>query len=91
MHMSWVRMDLTWRSVETANGVYFWDDLDRMVQAYRSRGLNIYANLGWTPIWACRMGVPPIEGTCVPQEGYFGSFASAVATRYRGAIAVYGI
>lgn len=91
LHMNWVRMDLFWSSVEVANGVYFWDDLDRMVQSYRSRGLRIYTSLGSTPKWACRMGVPPIEGSCVPQEGYFARFASAVATRYRGAIAVYAI
>ncbi len=91
MHMNFVRMDVFWRSVEIANGVYSWDDLDRMVQSYRSRGLAIYAGLGSTPAWACRMGVPPVEGSCVPQEGYFGRFAKAVATRYRGAIAVYAI
>jgi hypothetical protein len=90
MHMNFVRMDLFWSSVEIADGVYTWDDLDRMVQTYRSRGLAIYTSLGATPLWACRQGVPAIAG-CVPQEGYFGRFAKAVATRYRGAIAVYGI
>lgn len=91
MHMSWVRLDVVWSLVETANGVISWDDLDRMVQTHRSRGLNIYATIGSTPTWACRIGTPPVEGSCVPQEGTFGRFARALATRYKGAIAVYGI
>jgi hypothetical protein len=90
MHLTYVRMDLFWSSVEIANGVYYWDDIDRMVQTYRSRGLGIYASLGSTPLWACRQGVPAVAG-CVPQEGYFGRFAKEVAMRYRGAISVYAI
>ncbi len=91
MHLSWVRMDVFWNAVEPANGVLVFTDLDRMVQAYRSRGLKILANLATTPKWACRQGVPPTEGSCVPQEGYFPRFVKAVAERYRGAIAAYGI
>lgn len=91
MHLGWVRIDVVWKSVEPANGAYAWEELDRVVQACRSRGLRIYATLGSTPAWACRMGVPPVEDACVPQEGFFGRFASAVATRYRGAISVYSI
>ncbi len=91
MHMNFVRMDVFWNAVETANGVITWDGLDRMVQTYRSRGLAIYATISSTPKWACRMGVPPIEVSCVPQEGYIGRFVTALATRYRGAIAVYSI
>lgn len=90
MHLNYVRMDLFWSSVEIANGVFYWDDIDRMVQTYRSRGLGIYTSLGSTPLWACRQGVPPVAG-CVPHEGYFGRFAKEVAMRYRGAISVYAI
>ena len=91
MHLNVVRIDVVWRFIEIANGVYDWHDLDLTVQAARSRGLTIYATLGSTPLWACRMGVPPTEGSCVPQEGTIGPFATALATRYRGAIAVYSI
>lgn len=91
MHLNFVRIDVVWSTVEPADGVLFWDELDRMVQTHRSRGLGIYATLGSTPKWACRQGDPPVECTCVPQDGTFGRFAKVVAARYRGAIAVYSI
>jgi hypothetical protein len=91
MHLDYVRMDVFWNAVEKASGVLVWDDLDRMVQTYRSRGLGIYATISSTPAWACRQGVPPVEGSCVPQEGTIGRFVRALAARYRGAISVYSI
>ena len=91
MHLNWVRMDLFWSAVETSDGRYFWDDVDRQVQASVSRGLRIYANLTSTPAWACRDGDPVGAGACVPRDGLFPRFVRAVAARYRGAIAVYGI
>jgi hypothetical protein len=84
MHLNFVRIDVVWSTIEAANGVLFWDELDSMVQTHRSRGLGIYATLGSTPKWVCRMGVPPVEGTCVPQEGYFGRFAKIAAPELSG-------
>lgn len=91
MHLNWVRMDLFWSAVETTDGRFSWGDIDRQVQASVSRGLRIYANVTSTPAWACRDGDPVGAGACVPRDGLFPRFVRAVATRYRGAIGVYGI
>jgi len=91
MHLNWVRMDLFWSAVETTEGRYVWDDVDRQVQASVSRGIRIYANLTSTPAWACRAGDAAGRGACVPRDGLFARFVRAAASRYRGAIGVWGI
>ena len=48
----WVRFDVKWSVVEQARGSYDWSRYDRTIAAATSRGLDVVANLAYTPAWA---------------------------------------
>lgn len=68
---------------------YRWESVDRMVQAIRSAGLEPLPLVLTAPDWAEGPNRPKVDrevpgGTWRPSPGWFGSFASALATRYSG-------
>lgn len=48
---SWVRIDIDWWLIEKSAGKFSWSQVDSIVNAYRSRGLKIYATLMGSPSW----------------------------------------
>lgn len=76
----WVRVDFSWSSVERVRGTYDWKNLDRVVAAVRSRGLQVLALPTYTPEWARPAGsnsrTPPID------PAGFAAFTAAAAKRY---------
>ena len=82
-----------WTNIETENGVYNWGPLDAIVAKYQAKGLNIAYQIALPPGWATA------NGGCggVPSDltsagsAYFTAFVTALATRYKGKIAYYGL
>ena len=76
----WVRLDFDWSGVEGTRGRYDWSNLDRVVTAVRSRGLEVLALPAYTPAWARPAGTtthhPPTD------PAWFAAFAGAAAARY---------
>jgi hypothetical protein len=76
----WLRLDFDWASIEDQRGHYDWANLDRVVAAARSRGLQILALPSYSPVWARPVGTtshyPPADPTA------FAAFAGAAAARY---------
>lgn len=82
---SWVRMDVSWWTVETSKGSYRWSRIDSIVNAYRSAGMNIYATLMGTPeCYSKDIRTPP------PVEAWK-NFCSAFAKRYSGKVSVVSL
>lgn len=82
--VAWGRYDFSWRSVEaTGKGVLNWGVQDYAVAEANSRGLHIYAGLGYTPAWASASGnanSPPTNN----QDWY--DYVYTTVNRYKGSI-----
>ena len=84
----WVRIDVNWNEVEPQQGVFSWDEADRMIDTARAHGLLVYATLAYTPQWATagpvRMGVPL-------SADYYRDFVTAAVTRYQDRVKHWGM
>ena len=86
--IGWLRIDVSWRDVETAPGVYDWRRLDALVAESRRRRLEIIGVLASTPAWATD-GLP---GSGAPRSaGDWRRFCAAAAGRYADSIEVWEI
>ncbi len=76
-----------WERIEQEPGVYDWRDVDNTVERYEQAGLQIFLRVDRTPTWA---RPPDTVGSHPPtnMEAY-ARFIEALATRYRGRVAVY--
>ena len=79
---NWVRIDVLWADVQPDDPSTFqWADIDRTVQAARSRGLTVLPILNSTPAWARQAGCT--TEFCGPADpSQFAAFAAAAARRY---------
>ncbi|GAA1898521.1 cellulase family glycosylhydrolase [Williamsia serinedens] len=85
-----VRVLIPWYDVEPDEGVYKWDNIDRVVAAADKRGMGILATVTHSPYWAVRPGDTPV--TSPPADpAVFGDFAGLVAQRFAGKIAAYEV
>jgi len=81
----WNRCGFSWRDIETSKGNFNWGTTDDAVNQANTRGLKIYAGLGYTPVWASsnaqhRPQDPPTNS----QDWY--DFVFACVSRYKGSI-----
>lgn len=77
----WIRIDLSWTTIEPARGRRDWAAPDRVVAAARRHGLDVLALLSYTPAWARERGCDGFA--CPPaRPGAFASFAADAAERY---------
>lgn len=74
-----------WRDLNPAPGLYAWEASDYMVRVAQAAGLHLVVRLDMPPQWARRQGQIPFD------LGAYADFVTAVAQRYRGAIAGYVI
>ena len=82
-----IRIGVPWLYIQpSATGDYDWSKLDYIVSAADQRGMNILGVINGTPAWA---GTPIISGQ--PDNAAFATFATAVASRYKGHIDAYEI
>jgi Tol biopolymer transport system component len=76
-----------WERIEKEPGVYDWRDVDNTIDWYEQAGLKIFLRVDRTPTWARPADTigshPPTD-----MEAY-ARFLEALATRYKGRVAVY--
>jgi GH35 family endo-1,4-beta-xylanase len=80
MHVTWVRMDIDWSTIENDRGEFNWSYPDKIVNEALARQMNVVAVLAFTPSWARSSGatshVPP------EHSSDYASFARIAAARY---------
>lgn len=87
-----VRVGIFWADIEAEEGVFKWDNVDRMVEAATLRGMGILGTILYTPRWAGATQSPEYtEWTSHPDPVKFGNFVGAVAEKYAGRISSYEI
>jgi len=97
--VSWVRHWMLWHHVEHDSGVYYWSHQDSIINAYSSRGINVYITLmGGNQFYdpesvnyqpdslypRPELGLPPSPGSS-SLTGWL-DFVSAAVTRYGGVV-----
>lgn len=82
LSLSWVRIRMSWRTIERQDGQYEWASWDAVVQAVHRHGLSMLVVLDDPPEWAIRQRSYPLP--CVPpiDEMAYARFVAAVAVRY---------
>lgn len=50
--IKWIRTEAFWFEIETQQGVYNWQELDRVINYAHNNGLSILLIVGYTPNWA---------------------------------------
>jgi polysaccharide biosynthesis protein PslG len=82
----WLRLDLHWSVIERGGkGVFDWSKHDRLVDAARSRGLNLLGIIAYTPAWARNPACSTVSDKCEPARAQdFGDFAVEAVRRYSG-------
>src|SRR2546428_692213 len=81
--MRWVRLDFDWFRIETQQGEFHWEELDRVVSRTAMRGAGMLATLAYTPPWAspnagsARVSDPPAD------TRFRTDFVRAALERYR--------
>ncbi|MET7694874.1 cellulase family glycosylhydrolase [Streptomyces sp. NPDC005483] len=80
----WVRVDLSWRNIQPDSSVQFlWERFDRVVDAARTRGLDVLPTISYTPRWAADPNCGSTSQTCPPADNaQFAEFARQAAARY---------
>jgi hypothetical protein len=88
--LGWVRIDLNWFNVEGAQGKEDWSVIDAVVDAARSRDLQVLGVIGYGPSWASA-GDKQGDGSIndVPKPGTYADFVARVVQRYQGKITHY--
>jgi hypothetical protein len=81
---SWLRLDITWKTVEPRPGQYDWSRVDNVVNQARARGLTVLGLIGYAPGWS-RPPVSVGQGPPLDLE-LFGRFAELAAARYSSSI-----
>jgi hypothetical protein len=85
-------LQLSWGFLEPSQGSYNWKDSDEWVAQCQSHSVPCIFSFGGVPKWAAAPGVNCGQFTCAgPPENQqdLTDFASAVAARYAGKIAIY--
>lgn len=77
MGLRWLRWQPYANAIELSKGVYTWGNLDSVVKACNSAGVNLILTVLFPPAW----GLLP---NGVPSPSWTQAFATAMATRYDG-------
>lgn len=86
--IEWIRIDVSWATIEPSRGASDWSALDSLVAAAGARGLQIYGSIGSTPGWATD---GPADAGVPRDPAEWSGFCARAASRYRGAIRVWGL
>lgn len=95
LDVSWVRLVLNWRDLEVVRGTLSLSEVDAAMARLRAANYSILLTLTGAPDWARPSATPFVLS--LPQYGPpdnladFATFATAVATRYKGQVAAYEI
>ncbi len=78
---SWVGADIDWPSIQAGGpNAWNWQPTDRLINAARSRGLQVLATADYTPVWARPANTSDKHAPNDPAQ--FATFVRAAATRY---------
>jgi hypothetical protein len=89
LRMRHLRVNVLWKRVETAPGVYDWSLYDATVDAARTHGMGVQLTLtGPAPAWATADGRTGVDD---PDPYRYGAFAGAAAAHFRGRVSRYAI
>jgi hypothetical protein len=89
----WIRFDVKWADVQWHGpGSYQWARYDHLVDAARAHGLQVLANLAYSPSWARPAGASDkFAPDTAERRDAFARFAAAAATRYRDRVSAWEI
>jgi polysaccharide biosynthesis protein PslG len=84
----WVKQQVRWSAVEVAPGEYDWQQLDEIIGYSALMGIRVLLSVVTAPAWSRAEG-----GVDGPPDDYtlFGTFLTALATRYAGKVHAYEI
>jgi hypothetical protein len=86
--LGWVKQQVRWEQIEGTPGVYGWEGLDHIVDAYTSSGLKVLLSVSTAPNWA---RTDPAGHGPPDDYGRFSAFLLEMATRYKGRVQAYEI
>ncbi len=86
--VNWVRLDVRWRDIESAQGQPDFARLDPLVQGFDQAGFNILLTVSAAPSWARSS-----QGEDGPPDdpAVFAGFMTALSTHYQGVVDAYQI
>lgn len=76
----WVRFPVSWSAIERTRGAFDWAGHDRVVDGARSRGIDVLAQIVFTPEWARSAAGDFTVAPADPAE--YARFARQVVERY---------
>jgi hypothetical protein len=82
---NWMTHQVEWQTIETAPGQYDWSELDGIVSAGVSAGLNIMLSVAHAPAFYRS----PTSGLMPADPSTFNTFMQALASRYAGQVQAY--
>ncbi len=83
---NWIKQQVQWADTELPQGVYHWDELDRIVNDTHNAGINLMLSVVRTPAWATASGTGLPDN---PQD--FENFMQVLSARYAGRVQAYEI
>ncbi len=86
LRFNWITQQVEWQETENPKGVYYWDELDNVVNEARQHNVNVLVSIVKAPTWETGgfNGFPKD-----PQD--LNDFMKAMATHFRGRVAAYMI
>ncbi len=82
LHISWIRYQLDWKTIEPQAGHYDWGQLDAAVSLANANGIHMTFPIQQAPSWAQSQVCANRHLFAGPNE--MATFASALAQRYNG-------
>lgn len=87
----WIRIDNNWITVEPEPGRFRFEELDRVVNGARQRGLEVYMTLAYAPAWAAEPDGDGVPTNNVPLAGTYERYVRANVEHFRGRVTHYGL
>lgn len=91
MGAKWVRIDVKWSDVQwDGQAVFNWSKYDPLVDAARSRGLRVLANVAYSPSWARPAGTSDKFGPDTDaRRRAFATFAERAVRHFAGRVSTW--
>jgi hypothetical protein len=86
INFTWIKQQVEWKGTEDPKGVYYWEELDRIVNTALARNVKVMLSVVKAPEWATG-GVQGFPRD--PRD--FGDFMLAMAKHFKGRVSAYEI
>jgi len=85
--VGWIKQQVDWNSVEYAQGLYHWEELDHLMAEAQQHGLKVLFSVARAPGFS---RPEPVEEDGPPSDfSIFRDFMHALSSRYQGRVAAY--